>query len=726
MAHQGGPSKKSLPPLVLGLTVLLFGSAPTCAQWVQTNGPYGGWIVALVVTSDGVAFAGGSRGLYRSTNNGDFWEQIINGLPRDQGVSKLAISRNGTIFAAAYASVYRSTDRGNSWQLANSGLPTSQIHFLTIDGNDRIFVSEGTIGTTGGIFFSSNGGDSWTQIDNGLPLYLFLESLVVNGSGHVFVAAPSGVYRSTDLGNSWNKINSGFTGTSVGALTINSKGHIIASLYDGLYRSTNNGDSWSRIVTAGKFYPTIFSGDRNGNMLAGVFKGIVRSTDDGDTWTNVGSGMPYSDVYAIASSPTGIMYSGTSGGVFRSMDGGISWSRACAGLANTSIRALAVSPSGSVFAGASIDIFRSDDGATWKLASNGLKSGWVNTIVADRAGGIFAGGSMAGNVFRSTDSGESWQGFYVNPGSSLAQTFCLAINSHGHIFAGIELGGIFRSTDNGDSWVHCYTGTSQNTYVRALAINSAGHIFAGTSQGTISGSSAPGIYRSTDNGDSWMLDSNGMGNRDVWDLAISSSGQIFAGAKGSVYCSTDNGESWRQRNTGLPEWGAGKFAINSRGHVFALSSNGDGGIRIYRSTDNGDSWLAVGENPFGVQLNAIVIDKAGYIIAGTDAGVFRSAQSTMTGGIEFSMLPKEYLLEQNYPNPFNPSTTITYELPKTSCVSLNVYNLLGMEVSTLVNGEEPAGIHTVQFNGSGLASGVYFYRLRAGQFVQTRKLVIVK
>jgi hypothetical protein len=176
----------------------------------------------------------------------------------------------------------------------------------------------------------------------------------------------------------------------------------------------------------------------------------------------------------------------------------------------------------------------------------------------------------------------------------------------------------------------------------------------------------------------------------------------------------------------LPEWGAGKFAINSRGHVFALSSNGDGGIRIYRSTDNGDSWLAVGENPFGVQLNAIVIDKAGYIIAGTDAGVFRSAQSTMTGGSEFSMLPKEYLLEQNYPNPFNPSTTIHFDLPVASHVTLKIFNALGQEVAFLVDEARSAGTHSVQWNATSFPSGVYYSRLQANGFVDTKKMLLIK
>ncbi|MDR3628415.1 MAG: ice-binding family protein [Ignavibacteriaceae bacterium] len=92
--------------------------------------------------------------------------------------------------------------------------------------------------------------------------------------------------------------------------------------------------------------------------------------------------------------------------------------------------------------------------------------------------------------------------------------------------------------------------------------------------------------------------------------------------------------------------------------------------------------------------------------------------------------PKEFSLLQNYPNPFNPSTNIQYSLQKTGQVSLKVYNILGKEVATLVNGRQEAGSYTVPFNNSngtlGLSSGVYFYRLQAGSFVSTKKLILMK
>ncbi|HLX13041.1 MAG TPA: ice-binding family protein [Bacteroidota bacterium] len=99
-------------------------------------------------------------------------------------------------------------------------------------------------------------------------------------------------------------------------------------------------------------------------------------------------------------------------------------------------------------------------------------------------------------------------------------------------------------------------------------------------------------------------------------------------------------------------------------------------------------------------------------------------------GVKNSLAPETFALLQNYPNPFNPTTKIDYTLGQAGIVSLKVYNVLGVEVATLVNGREAAGTHTVQFNPSegvlNLASGVYMYRLQSGSFVSTKKLVLIK
>ena len=89
-------------------------------------------------------------------------------------------------------------------------------------------------------------------------------------------------------------------------------------------------------------------------------------------------------------------------------------------------------------------------------------------------------------------------------------------------------------------------------------------------------------------------------------------------------------------------------------------------------------------------------------------------------------LPTDFSLQQNFPNPFNPTTTINYSVPKSGIVKIKVYDLLGKEVATLVNENKPTGNYSVQFNAVKLVSGVYFYRMEAGSFSQTKKLLLVK
>jgi hypothetical protein len=91
-----------------------------------------------------------------------------------------------------------------------------------------------------------------------------------------------------------------------------------------------------------------------------------------------------------------------------------------------------------------------------------------------------------------------------------------------------------------------------------------------------------------------------------------------------------------------------------------------------------------------------------------------------------SSLPTEYSLEQNFPNPFNPVTTLRFALPESGMIELSVYNTLGQKVSTLVSGMQSAGWHELAFDGSSLASGVYYYRLSAGSYQDLKKMVLVK
>ena len=116
-------------------------------------------------------------------------------------------------------------------------------------------------------------------------------------------------------------------------------------------------------------------------------------------------------------------------------------------------------------------------------------------------------------------------------------------------------------------------------------------------------------------------------------------------------------------------------------------------------------------------------DGDGYDIYGS---IFKLSILTDVNEKIKNNLTNSFYLFQNYPNPFNPITTIRYEIPKQSKVELVVYNILGDEVAVLINGEKVPGSYDVKFDGSKLASGVYFCRLKVGEYSQTKKIVLLK
>jgi lysophospholipase L1-like esterase len=141
----------------------------------------------------------------------------------------------------------------------------------------------------------------------------------------------------------------------------------------------------------------------------------------------------------------------------------------------------------------------------------------------------------------------------------------------------------------------------------------------------------------------------------------------------------------------------------------------------------GEHSLTIAYREDGAELDKICITNSGIppVGMGEDAENICEPDTT-TVGVNLIETISDYALFQNYPNPFNPSTEILYNLPHESFVTLKVYDVLGREISTLVNEEKPAGIYRINFNAAGLGSGVYYYKLRAGNFIKTKKMILIR
>jgi ligand-binding sensor domain-containing protein len=279
-----------------------------------------------------------------------------------------------------------------------------------------------------------------------------------------------------------------------------------------------------------------------------------------------------------------------------------------------------------------------------------------------------------------------------------------------NLFAGTYVGGVFRSSNNGISWKEVNAGLG-DAIVYALA-GSDTNLFAGTTTG---------VFRSTNSGASWTAANAGLANIRVNALAFSGT-SLFAGTSVGVFLSTDSGASWTTVNTGLTNPYVSALAVSGK-DLFA----GTRGRGVFLSTNSGASWTAV--NAGWTDTYVLALAGSGTsLFAGTEgSGVWRRALSDLVSVKHTSIeIPTKFALVQNYPNPFNPSTIIRFELPKSSVVKLSVCDLLGREVSVLVNERRNTGVYEVKFDGSNLASGVYFCRLQAGDFVATKRLLLTK
>ncbi|KAA3661147.1 MAG: T9SS C-terminal target domain-containing protein, partial [Calditrichaeota bacterium] len=174
--------------------------------------------------------------------------------------------------------------------------------------------------------------------------------------------------------------------------------------------------------------------------------------------------------------------------------------------------------------------------------------------------------------------------------------------------------------------------------------------------------------------------------------------------------------------------------INDGGAVIGLSVAHDGtvfvaaddGLRAYSWKDSVFTKIAHQDDGVSGEDIAIAPDGTVYLAAGEHGLIAYAFSKTTTIVAEDSPVPNDFALSQNYPNPFNPSTTIKFSLPKASFVTLKIYNMLGVEVATLVEGRKPAGRHAITFKATNLASGLHYYTLTAGEYRQSRKMLLLR
>jgi hypothetical protein len=595
---------KRLLDIVLFLTVIfVLLPSKSGAQWVHTNGPYGGNARALAVSGSKV-FAGFSNGgVYRSNNNGNSWVQFKRGLANVE-VHALMISIPSTAIIAGTRGkgVFISSTTTANWSPLNSGLSNRYVETLVKNSS---YIFAGTNG--GGVYCNISG--SWVAVNRGLT-NRHVHALAVGANGAtIFAGTDGGVFRRTT--NGWTSASTGIpSGTAISAIAVNGTNLFATTVgpFGRIYRSTNNGGTWTQVGSGDTYEALAFVG---ANIYVGSDKGVACFTNGGTSWQDMGENFP---VHILASSGS-YVYAGTPVGVFRSAYNHTNWSSINTGLPDTEVKAIAGVGS-SLFAGtASSGVFcTTNSGNNWipvngRGAMNSKWDGWFwyhgpysVTSFAFSGSNIYAGTYYG--VFHSSDNGANWTRLGGHPyGEILALSLAVSGSS---LMVGTVEGGVHGCTID---VYNCGESALNSGDIYALAVDGT-TVYAGVGE--------LGVACNTSSGnETWTYGNNGLTNKDVRALAVSGS-TVYAGTYGGgVYLSSDGGTNWTQLNTDLTSTNVYALAI-SGSTVFAGTDDG-----IFAMMNGNASWIDVSTGLTDRTIRSLAVFGSELFAGTTNRGVWR-------------------------------------------------------------------------------------------------------
>ncbi|HTY09529.1 MAG TPA: T9SS type A sorting domain-containing protein [Bacteroidota bacterium] len=466
------------------------------------------------------------------------------------------------------------------------------------------------------------------------------------------------------------------------------------------------------LINEGKVYSFAVNGS---NLFAGTDSGVFLSTDNGTSWTGVNNGLVSAPVYSFAVNGTTLFALLAGAGVYRSTDNGSTWTAVNNGITDLFDNSLGVSGTNILAGGETGHIYLStDNGDDWTAVTSGVVSSNISSFV--QSGTNLFAASYGEGVILSTDNGTTW-----TPATTglFASVNCLAVLGS-NLFAATD-SGVFLSTNNGANWQPADSGlTLLFLPMNSLAVS-----------GTDIYVSSYLVYKSTDNGTSWVDSSDGLPESSPVNALAVQGSFLYAGMTGGLY--------QHDLPVDLPVELAA-FSASYTGSTIELqwktaTEINNAGFDIQRRSAGTQQWTKVGSvsgaGTSNVPHSYSFKDNVGT--AGTYS--YRLKQTDHNGAFSYSReievsiggAPRVFGMSQNYPNPFNPSTNIQFTVPADGRATLNVYNAIGQLVATLFDGIAKAGQYNqATFDGSRFASGIYFSRLESNGRTELKKMLLLK
>jgi photosystem II stability/assembly factor-like uncharacterized protein len=697
--------------LILCLTSFTFSQ-----QWEFMNGPYYASINVLAIDpiNPNNIYAGAIENggaVFKSTNGGVDWQY----LPPTGTTYALVIDPQNPY--RIYAGKYRSIDGGQNWEYMNN-LGIGDSWALAVDPVNPNNVYAGDL-LNSGIWKSTDYGDTWETKNNGIPVGFphgwikFIEINPQNPSSIYVGTNLDGVFRTRDGGENWSSF-----GIVASDFKIDWNDTTIIYRIQGgqLYKTYNSGASWVQCSLNGINMIEIDPVDHL-RLYAG-WPGVYRSNDGGSTWNDIGNELSFraGDVADIAVNPVNNneVYLGTGIGVYKSVDSTYKWQEKFRGLNKALTFDFSIAGS-SLYSAVGFGVFSYNDG---KWIYKGL-SGAMN-IAANPGDPSILLASIDTDfgdrlIYRSTDGGKhwSWNGLFTIYHIPIA----ISDIDPDRVYAGD-----WRSSDKGASW----------DTISAHIINGGFAIHPEQSE-IVYMCSMDGVYKTYNAGTSWdsLAFLNSFERKSI-AVDPTNGDVVYLGFFGEgVYKSINGGYDWFPINNGLTNlqvMAIGVHPVNANQIFIAVY---DGGV--FQSNNGGGDWFEINDNLPNLAVTTLAVDTH-YVYIGYNMdleGVYRREIITSIEEPGVSQKPVSFQLFQNYPNPFNSTTAIPFELGQSGHISLKIFNILGEEVITLLDKNLFAGRHSVSWNGRSsdgreVSSGVYFYRLKAGDAVQLYKMLVVR